>query len=125
MYPSAINPALYIHFDDQKVVNGLTRVYVDDSFLAGTPSFLKFSELSLKTFESRSRELDNFTFAGVDIVSHTNEIRLCQDKYIRRLQLLPADSNFEQFRSLGSKLAWIVPTRPDIACAVAQSAQVI
>lgn len=52
-------------------------------------------------------------------------MRTCQAKYTKRLQFLSADSNFEEFRSLCSKLNWIVHTIPDIARSLAQSDHVI
>ena len=46
--PSALDPALYTFTDEQGNIDGLTGVYVDDSILAGTTSFMRYTEKSLK-----------------------------------------------------------------------------
>ena len=48
---------------------------------------------------------------------------LGQKGYISRLKPLRPDSSFDEYRSVRAKLAWVVHSRPDIACAVSMAAQ--
>jgi hypothetical protein len=49
---------------------------------------------------------------------------MSQERYIESLSLLSKYADFESFRSMRAKLSWASNSRPDIACAVAFSAQV-
>ena len=46
---------------------GLTGAYVDDSIGTGTAEFEKHSEKTQERFDSKPREFNNFTFAGIQI----------------------------------------------------------
>ena len=124
MTPSALDPALYNFTDEQGNIDGLTGVYVDDSILAGSASFIRYTEKSLKKFESRSRVIDNFTFSGIDIKTTELGFTISQINYIDKVSPIIKAATFDDFRTLRSKLAWIFHTRPDVACSVAKAAQV-
>lgn len=50
--------------------------------------------------------------------------KIHQKSLAERMTLLSLQSTFSEFRSERQKLAWLVHTRPDLACAVNQAAQV-
>ena len=58
--------------------NGLLGVYVDDSSITGNDEFLKHTDKSLEKFEFRSRVLDNFSFAGVQITTYDKGFSISQ-----------------------------------------------
>jgi hypothetical protein len=60
----------------------------------------------------------------VEINTEEDGFRLHQQRYIKKLSTLHDLSPFKECRSLRAKLSWVTNTRPDISCAVAQSAQV-
>lgn len=85
---------------------------------------MKLTEKTLERFESRSRELDKTTFAGVNVPTRGSDIHLDQHQYILRIPLLHQNSTFSEFRSIRTKAAWGTHTRPDISCSIAIIAQV-
>jgi hypothetical protein len=67
-------------------------------------------------FDSRERQFDNFTFAGVDVSTEADgQFELSQAIYIRKLVVLPEEATFPEFRSMRAKLSWLTQTRPEIA----------
>lgn len=50
-----------------------THVY--DSTIAGNPKFDKYSKITALTFDSKSQEHDNLTFAGVPIETLENGVQ--------------------------------------------------
>ncbi len=68
--------------------------------------------------------MDKFTFAGVQVKTVKNGILLHQKQYAETITPLPADCTFRDFRSKRQQLAWLTHTRPGIATAVNQAAQV-
>ena len=115
--------SLFIKHVDKKLI-GMTGIYVDDSLLCGNDEFLKASDKSLETFESREREMDNTLFAGVKVTTVEAGFELSQKHYTKSLRILPKGCNFSDFRALLHKLAWLTHTRPEICCAVNMAAQV-
>jgi Reverse transcriptase (RNA-dependent DNA polymerase) len=104
---------------------GIAGTYVDDSLLSGNADFLKLSDMSQQKFNSRERQFDHFTFAGVDISTEDDgQFALSQTVYIRKLVVLPEEAIFPEFRSMRAKLSWLTHTRPEIAHFVNSAAQV-
>lgn len=115
--------SLFVKHVDSKLV-GLTGTYVDDSLWGGNEDFMAFSDKSLKKFESREKEVDNTTFAGVRVKTTNDEFELTQEHYTKKLKILLLDCSFSDFRSLRHQLAWLTHTRPEIYCSVNMAAQV-
>jgi hypothetical protein len=104
---------------------GLSATYVDDTLRAGTPRFVKDAELTGQIFDSKLPTKHQIKFAGLDITSNTSESNaISQQKYIERINALPDNAEFDEYRSLRARLAWVTQTRPDISCNVAFAAQV-
>jgi hypothetical protein len=78
----------------------------------------------MKRLKCRDKEMDNVTFAGVEINTGTDGFQLHEQRYISTLDILSDSSTFQRSRSLRAKLSWTANTRPDISCAFAQAAQV-
>jgi hypothetical protein len=75
--------------------------------------------------DSRERQFNNFTFAGVDINTEDDgQFALSQTVCIRILVVLPDEATFPEFRSMRAKLSWLTHTRPQIAHFVNTAAQV-
>jgi hypothetical protein len=104
---------------------GISGCYVDDVIRAGTPEFLASATRNTEAvFDTKAPAKGNFEFLGLR-TSEANGVRtLSQAEYVSRLKLLPAMADYSAHRSLRSQLAWVTHTRPDIACAVSQAAQV-
>ena len=111
MVPTYDDIALYFLYED-KELQGLIGVYVDDSLICGNKNLLDITEQTLHKFESRDRELDNTTFAGVNVSTHGNEIRLDQHQYLSNIEPLPCNTSFSDYHSLRAKLAWGTHTSP-------------
>ena len=103
---------------------GLCATYVDDILQAGNEEFSQLMKKTEEKFQCKSRDYDNVQFAGIEVESKDNGFDVPQKSYLSKLPTLEKHSTFKQFRSLRAKLSWAVNSRPDIACAVAQSTQV-
>ena len=68
--------------------------------------------------------MESFKFSGVEIETIENGFRLHQKSFAESIQQLSLDCSFSDFRSKRQELAWLVNTRPDLACAVNIAAQV-
>jgi hypothetical protein len=124
MNPTAGDISLFtMHVDSE--LCGIAGTYVDDSLLSGNADFLKLPDMSQQKFDSRERQFDNFTFAGVDISTEDDgQFALSQTVYIRKLVVLPEEATFPEFRSMRAKLSWLAHTRPEIVHFVNTTAQV-
>ena len=103
---------------------GLCATHVDDCLHAGNAKYSTLSQSIEKTFQCRDREFDKVQFSGVNIEASNNGFCIHQESYIKTIASLSKDDSFAQYSSLRAKLMWLLQTRPDIACAVAQSTQV-
>ena len=121
---SAVNDAALFFKTAGEELLGLCATYVDDALHAGDKEYSDMSKKTEKTFKCRPRERDNVQFAGVEIESKGEENKIHQKLYISKLIQLMANEDFAAFRSLRAQLAWVLQTRPDIACAVALLTQV-
>lgn len=97
---------------------------MDDGLHAGDAGFLQDCDKTQQKFKSRARELENFTFAGIQVATTPEGIRLHEEKYARTIKPLSVECTFREFRSCRQKLQWLVHTRPEIACAVNKATQV-
>ena len=104
---------------------GMIGAYVDDTIGAGTAQFSRDSLVTEKRFDSSPRQKGDFKFARMEIESLPGGgYKIHQHSFAEKLQLLPETCSFSQYRSCRHTLAWLVHTRPDIACAVNMAAQV-
>ena len=103
---------------------GLIGTYVADSLLSGDEAFLKHTDKTIEKFGSKGRDMDNTRFAGVYIETKQNGFVVNQKSYSERLSRLNADCIFADFRSARAQLAWLIHTRPSIACDISMAAQV-
>ena len=104
---------------------GLMGMLVDDGLLCGNIKFQRLTEATLERFDSRPREWDNLEFYGLQIKTIPGDgFVIDQPDHAERIQLLPDDANFDEFRSSRAALAWTTHTRPDITCYANKAAQV-
>lgn len=66
----------------------------------------------------KPRERDSTNFTGLSITNHEDEYIIHQKEYISRLKPLNAFSNFSNFQSLRTQLAWAKNSKPNIVCHV-------
>lgn len=123
MDPTDGDLSLFFKHVESKLI-GMTGTYVDDSLHCGTTDFMQLCDKSLDKFESREREMDNTTFAGVKVKTVENGFELSQEQYVKKIKVLSTDCSFKEFRSLRHQLAWLTHTRPEICCTVNMAAQV-
>lgn len=105
-------------------LKGVVGTYVDDTLCAGDPVFEKESRITEKKFESKEREYEKFTFAGIQVEPIEDGYLLHQERYAKRLKELPTDCTFSEYRSRRQALSWLTNTRPDICADVNLSTQV-
>lgn len=124
MTPTISDAALFFKCIDAQL-RGIIGTYVDDTISAGSTEFDMESKITEEKFESKIREYDNFKFAGMEIETRgKTSFKIHQKSFAERMSSLSLNSTFSEFRSKRQELAWLVHTRPDIACAVNQAAQV-
>ena len=97
---------------------------VDDCLHAGNTKYSELSQSIERKFQCRDREFDKVLFSGVNIQTTSNGFCIHQESYIKTIDQLIKDVTFAQYSSLPARLMWLLHTRPDISCAVAQSTQV-
>jgi hypothetical protein len=107
------------------VLSLLSGCYIDDVIRGGTPEFLAAATSKTEAaFDTKAPVKGNFEFLELR-TSETNGVRtLSQAEYVPLLKPLPATADYSAHRSLMAQLAWVSQTRPDVACAVSQAAQV-
>ncbi len=96
--------------------------HVDDIVHTGDATFEAHIETTLR--KSRQRIYDNFTFAGIEVKTDKKGIVVHQTSKADLLTVLPKDAQYYTFCSRRMQVQWLVHTRPEVACASAQSAQV-
>ncbi|CDF36992.1 unnamed protein product [Chondrus crispus] len=82
------------------------------------------SRLTEQRFQSKEREFDSITFAGIEIDRTEYGFIMHQTRFANNIKQLQLDCTFKQYRSKRQELAWLVHTRPDIAADVNVAAQV-
>lgn len=117
--------ALWFRLTGPKLV-ALAASYVDDVLLASTPEALQeFTTISKARFDVDIDASDSLSYVGLRIITLADGTRcVSQPKQITRLKLLPSSSTFEEYRSARASLAWLIQTRPDVACSISMSARV-
>ncbi len=117
--------ALWLRIIGSKLV-AMAACYVDDVLLATTPEALKqFSNISKQRFDVEINSSDVLSYVGLRISISPHGVRIVsQPKQISRLKLLPTTCSFEEYRSARACLAWLMQTRPDVACAISMAARV-
>lgn len=76
-------------------LKGMVRAYVDYTLKAGSKEFETLAQETDAKFESKRREYDNFSFAGIRVDQTESGFLLYQKRYIRSLRLLPMDVEFD------------------------------
>ena len=103
---------------------GVSGSYFDDIIPVGADEFRRDSSaVTNRAFDTKPSEDTPFVFTGLEATKNELSHSLGQKGYISRLKLLRPDSTFDEYRSMRTKLAWVVHSRPDIACAVSMAAQ--
>ena len=115
----------FFYYKSEGKLSGVAGTFVDDSLLAGDKNFQSHSSQTLTKFESRQREWDNINFIGCNLkMLETGEIQISQSEYLRKIQPVSKGSDYEEFRSMRARLAWICHSRPDICAAISMTAQI-
>eukprot|EP00170_Pyropia_yezoensis_P001479 contig_6504_g1483 len=125
MAPTTGDPALYVR-DGTDSVDGLLGNYVDDSILGGNETFQVLTEATLRQFDAKPRQWDNFEFLGVTIASTRGadwSFELNQANYVAALSPLKLSATYDEFASVRAAVAWLSHTRPDLCCAINRAAQ--
>eukprot|EP00171_Calliarthron_tuberculosum_P022145 IDg22145t1 len=124
MTPLRSDPALYT-LTNNGDLHGLSGGYVDDLLRAGTPSFREHMQITREKFDMGPDEAPPCAFSGFQL-SQNSEGLLEQNQklYITKLEALPLDASFSDFRSMRMRLAWLANTRPDCLFEISQLAQV-
>jgi Reverse transcriptase (RNA-dependent DNA polymerase) len=65
------DPAMFFKMLDSKL-QGMCATYVDDALHAGNKVYEGITEKTMKRFKCRDKEMDNVTFAGVEIKTGTD-----------------------------------------------------
>ena len=103
---------------------GVSGSYIDDVIRVGADEFRRDSSaVTSRAFDTKPSEDTPVVFNGLEVKKHDVGHSLGQKGYISRLKLLRPDSSFHEYRSMRAKLAWVVHSRPDIACTVSMAAQ--
>lgn len=104
---------------------GAIGVYVYDTIVIGNSNFEKESKLTADKFVSSAQQEDNFKFAGMEIEFHRNgSFKIHQQSFAIKIDLLPENSTFNEYRSKLHELTWLTQTRPDVLFAVNMATQV-
>lgn len=106
----------------QLAVLCVTRVI--DCLHAGNQTYSKQSQSIEKKIQCRDRIFDEVQFGVINIRTFSNRFFIHQENYSKKIDSPPKYVNFAQYSSPRANLIWLLQTRPDIACAVAQSKQV-
>jgi hypothetical protein len=117
------DPALFFKRVEHQLI-GVVGCYVDDTLWAGTPALFRMLDATKRKFASPQTHHRNLTFAGVDITTASNVLRLSQNTYLTNLKPLKPGADISSYRSRRAKLAWLTLTRPDVSCALSLAAQV-
>ena len=123
MTPLRSDPALYCLLTDH-ILTGLSGGYVDDLIRTGDDSFREKCKLTHKKFEMKPDSALPSEYAGFQISKDGDALLIDQLHYLRKLEALPLDATFGDFRSARMKLAWLAHTRPDCLFHISQLAQV-
>lgn len=103
---------------------GISGVYVDDIIVTGSQEFRNFTARTNQAFDSKYACVGNVSFMGVQFQTDKKSKKIEMEKYISTIAFLEVPSDFKSFNSTRHKLAWVLHTRPDIACAVAKLRQI-
>lgn len=99
-------------------IDEVTGSYVDDTLSAGTRELEVESRTTERKFKSSARIFDDVIFVGIQIEKNRCGYRMHQARYITKMENIPRSADFEIFRSMCHKLAWLGHTRPDLMAPV-------
>lgn len=124
MKPSRVDPALY-YLLYNGIIRKLSGGYVDDIIRPGDKHFKKLSNKTNDIFEMGEDEHIPCEFTGFSL-NYDNDGYIIKEQhsYLRKLESLPPDASFNQFRSMRMKFAWLSHSRPDCLFEISQLAQV-
>ena len=124
MKPLRSDPALYVLVDNHRL-KGLAGGYVDDLLRAGDRKFRQLASKTREKFEVAKDKGLPCTFTGFFLSkTRSGTFVLEQHQYLRKLEHLPLDATFSDFRSMRMRLAWLANTRPDCLLEISQLAQI-
>ena len=124
MKPLRSDPVLYTLIVNGRL-RGLSGGYVDDVIRAGDAHFQKVALKTREKFEMAEDKKLPCTFTGFSLSPDENGGFIQdQHQYLRKLELLPLDATFSEFRSMRMCLGWLSNTRPDCLLEISQLAQV-
>lgn len=123
MKPLRSDPALYKLMRDG-LLSGLSGGYVDDLIRTGTPIFREHSSATNTRFDMGDDEHVPCTFSGFYLDRKNGTLEQSQRSYLKKLESLPLQASFKEFRSMRMRLAWLANTRPDCQFEISQLAQV-
>ena len=119
-----VDVALRLKQTSNKLV-AMPGTYVDDVLLASYSSaFNSFQKISQQTFDVKFDKSDRLPYLGICIdSSNPKYCTISQPKKIDRLRLLPMSTNLDDYRRARARIAYLIQTRPDVACAVSFAAR--
>ena len=124
MQPLRSDPALYAWMT-HGLLRGLSGGYVDDLIRAGDSQFKIQCAKTHTLFEMSKDRSVPYTFTGFSLnKNNEGEFVQSQREYLKKLECLPTNAPFSDFRSMRMRLAWLSNTRPDCLFEVSQLAQV-
>lgn len=97
----------------------MINIHVDDSIEMGNKDFFETRKLRRQCFESKPREGDKLTFAGINITKQGKSYLLHRTIYVSRLKELSHYCCFDKFRARRRKIAWLTHTRLDLCARAA------
>lgn len=119
MSPTKAEPDLCILRKYNELI-GMNWSYVDDMLQAGNRAYENICQRTHDTFESSRDDHVPFTFAGLNI-DHTNgTLSIDQRFYLSKLEELPMESSYCDYRSMRIRTAWLAITRPDLVFSISK-----
>lgn len=116
---------LYFQFKNGKLI-GVTCKYVNGNMKADNADLQSESNLPLKTFESKPRTYNHFTFFGTQVFTlEPDDFKLTQPNYIAGLHALPSNCTIKTFQKTWTSLACILRARSEYAFLLNKSLQMI
>jgi Reverse transcriptase (RNA-dependent DNA polymerase) len=88
-------PAIFFKMLDRKLQR-MCATYVDDALHAGNKVYERIAEKTMKRTKCRNKEMDNVTFAGVEIYTGIDGFQLHQQRYISTFDTLSDSSTFQR-----------------------------
>ena len=116
--------SLYFSFRRGDLI-GINGIYMDDLLRAVSDELQEICQQTHEKFERSGDQSLPLTFAGVSINRHQDgKLSMDQTFYLQKLECIESSSDFQSFRSMRMRVAWLANTRPDMQFEISQLAQV-